>query len=202
MLKGMDNTQTPAQIAWRRIAGYFDHIGPPMRPCEEDIRAMERFVAQATTPAASRHGVKTLLWGVTPEIAAMTWPNGTSLLAVEQSEAMIEGVWPGDIPDYRSVKQGDWLDLPVAAASQDVIIGDGCFTCMEYPDGYRTLAASAHRVLNARGRLIIRFFVRPEEDETPDHVLQEVMAGKIGSFHVMPLNGGSIWPYSRVARLR
>ena len=181
MLKGMDNTQTSAHIVWSRVADTFRHIGPPMRPSEEDIRAMERFVAQ--TPAASRREVKALLWGVTPEITAMTWPDGTSLLAVDQSEVMIEGVWLGDIPNYRRVEQGNWLDLPVEAASQDVILGDGCFSLMGYPDGYQTLAASAHRVLNADGRLIIRFFVRPEEDETPDHVLQEVMAGKIGSFH-------------------
>jgi SAM-dependent methyltransferase len=130
----------------------------------------------------SRNGLRALLCGVTPEIASMAWPNDTELLAIDQSEAMMRLVWPGDIAGWRRVERGDWLRLPQPDEWFDLIVGDGCFSCMDYPDGYRALAASLHRVLKKQGLLLMRFFVRPNEREKPQAVFTDLLANRIGSF--------------------
>lgn len=171
------------QIYWDDVAYHWHHRGSPLRPNKEDIRFMEKAVAKWSTHC-SGHYLKALLFGVTPEIADMTWPAGTHLLAVEQSEEMIRVVWPGDVDGRRRAELGNWLNLPVIDGSYDVVTGDGCFNCMDYPEGYRALAASAHRVLKGQGILIMRFFVQPKESETLQDVFRDLNACRIGNFHV------------------
>jgi SAM-dependent methyltransferase len=159
----------------------FHLIGSPMRPSEDDTKIMEDAVAKWYTED-SRGSLKVLLCGVTPEIACMAWPDGTELLAVDQSKEMIRLVWPGDIAGRRRAERGDWLRLPQANKWFDLVVGDGCFSCMEYTDGYRILAASVQRVLKKQGLFLMRFFVRPEVSETPQDVFRDLLAGRIGSF--------------------
>lgn len=167
---------------WNKVAQQFHQLGSPIRPSHEDIRVMEAAVAnwQARN---SPGGLNALLCEVTPEIADMMWLAGTDLLAVDQSEAMIRLIWPGDIDGWRRAECGDWLSLPQPDDWFDVVVGDGCFSCLAYPDGYRALAASIHRVLQDQGLLIMRFYMRPEADETLEDVFGDLMAGRIGSFH-------------------
>jgi SAM-dependent methyltransferase len=167
---------------WNHLAHQWHLFAPPLRPCTEDVQVMTEAVARWSSNS-SRQGVSALLCGVTPEIANMDWPDATYLLAVEKSEEMISIVWPGHDDQWRRAEIGDWLHLPLPDKALDVIIGDGCFVFMNYPDGYRALAASLHRVLKDDGIIIMRFFVQPEEREEPQHVLEELRAGRIGSFH-------------------
>lgn len=171
-----------ARIYWNEVAEQFRQVGPPLRPCQEDIRLIEAVVA-ARHGRSSCNGLNALLCGVTPEIADMAWPVGTQLLAVDQSEAMVRYFWPGDIDGRRRAEVGNWLALAQPDGWFDVVVGDGYFSCMSYPDGYRALAASIHRVLKDQGTLIVRFFVRPEASETLRDVFNDVTAGRIGSFH-------------------
>lgn len=171
-----------ARIYFNEVARRFRHVGPPLRPCQDDIRLIEAAVAERHGGNSS-DGLRALLCGVTPEIAEMTWPVGTQLLAVDQSEAMVRYIWPGDIDGRRRAEVGNWLALPQPDGWFDVVVGDGYFCCMSYPDGYRALAASIHRVLKDQGTLIIRFFVRPEASDTPQDVFDDLTAGRIGSFH-------------------
>ena len=62
--------------------------------------------------------------GVTPELAAARWPQGSELLAVDASAAMIEQAWrPRD--DMRaSAVLGNWNALPLAEGAADLVIGD------------------------------------------------------------------------------
>jgi SAM-dependent methyltransferase len=170
------------RIFWNERAQQFRQLGPPLRPSGEDIRVMETAVADWYV-RQSHDGLRALLCGVTPEIADMTWPPGTELLAVDQSEAMIRCLWPGDIDAWRQAECGNWLTLPQPEGWFDVVVGDGCFSGMSYPDGYRALAASIHRVLKNQGILIIRFFVRPEVGEPLQDLFSALTAGRIGSFH-------------------
>ena len=128
-------------------------------------------------------GLKVLLLGVTPEIASMSWPAGTQLHAIERSAEMIAVVWPGDIPSRRQAVQGEWLELPFEAHEFDLIIGDGCFISMSYPDGYRSLTASLRRVLKADGLVILRFFAKETPYESAPDVYASLHRGDIGSFH-------------------
>jgi len=66
----------------------------------------------------------------------------------------------------------------------DIILGDGCFNCLDYPLGYRALVASLHRVLSRDGILLMRFFVRPDRSEDVDAIFADLQAARILSFHV------------------
>lgn len=166
---------------WDQIASRFHLIGSPSRPSEADTRIMEEAITKWYA-GDSRGSLKVLLCGVTPEIATMAWPKGVELLAVDQSEEMIRLVWPGDIEGHRKAVRGDWLRLPHADGCFDLVMGDGCFSCVEYREGYRALAASLHRVLRKPGLLVMRLFVQPEKREKPYDVFRDLMAGRIGSF--------------------
>lgn len=169
---------------WDQLAQRFHQIGSPMRPSPADTQIIEEAVAKWYTGDAKGR-LKALLCGVTPEIAGMAWPEGTELLAVDQSEMMVRLVWPGDLAGRRRAECGDWLKLPQVERWFHLVVGDGCFSCMDYPDGYRALAASLHRVLQQQGLLIMRLFVRPEEREQPRAVFEDLLAGRIRSFHTL-----------------
>ncbi|MFC1839980.1 hypothetical protein ACFL1N_10395, partial [Thermodesulfobacteriota bacterium] len=125
------------------------------------------------------------LWGVTPEIAEMAWPDGMELLAVERSEDMIREVWPGDIDGFRRAYCCNWLDaFSVIKNPVSIVIGDGCFNVYSYPDYWRALFVAAYQVLKERGVFIMRFFLRSESRESSGNVFQELMKNRIGNFHV------------------
>ena len=127
--------------------------------------------------------LKVLLLGVTPEIAAMSWPEGTRLLALDKSQAMIDLVWPGDVGGFRKAVLADWFEYRRTDGRHDIVIGDGNFAPLDYPRGYRALAAVAHEALTDAGILLSRFFVRPAQAETPDAVFEDLLANRIKSFH-------------------
>jgi SAM-dependent methyltransferase len=54
------------------------------------------------------------------------------------------------------VIRADWRDLPVADASFDLVVGDGCTCLLPYPDGYRVLVAQVARALEHGGRFVLR----------------------------------------------
>jgi len=140
---------------------------------------------EAVRAHAQAHGgpLKALLWGVTPEIATMSWPLETRLLAIDKSQSMIDLVWPGDVPGFRSAALVDWFDYRSADGGHDVVIGDGNFAPLDYPEGYRALAAAGREALNDTGMLVSRFFVRPGKRETPEAVFADLLANRIRSFH-------------------
>lgn len=165
---------------WRSVAREWSHFGSPLRPCDEDTRYMAQVIVGHF---GDKPDINALLCGVTPEIARMSWPTGTFVTAVERSQEMIREVWPGDLHGTRKVVHGDWLEFETAGHAFDLVIGDGCFISMSYPEGYRALAARIASLLNINGLLIMRFFTQAEEKETPEQVFDQLLKGKIGSFH-------------------
>ena len=125
--------------------------------------------------------LRALLLGVTPEIAALSWPARTTLVAADQSRAMIGGVWPGAALGHAAVC-ARWQALPLADDTQDLVFGDGCFSALTAGD-YEAMMHSVRRVLRPRGLALMRFFLRPDRPEAPASVLAELHAGRIGSFH-------------------
>jgi SAM-dependent methyltransferase len=165
----------------QEVAYHWHELGPPLRPCAADLAFMQSALARW----APRGGpLQAVLCGVTPEIAGMSWPPQTQLLAVDRSPPMIEVVWPGDIPGRRKAVLGNWLErLPIEPHSQDVVIGDGCFLHQAYPAGQDRFAQVIQEVLRADGLLIMRYFVQAVRREDPAEVLAALRAGNIGSFH-------------------
>jgi hypothetical protein len=141
---------------------------------------MEQVVAEE---CKMRQDIRVQLCGVTPEIAAMSWPVNSQLVAIEQSQEMISEIWPGDLVRKRVAIQGDWLS-PVSNRNRyDIVIGDGCFISVDYPAGYNSLAETLSGALKDNGLFIMRFFTQTDEKESSDHVFSELLAGGISSFH-------------------
>lgn len=175
---------SPAAVAsyWQSLASSYPALRWPLRPSGEDICVMQETVA-AWAEQHSQGRFNALLLGVTPEIANMQWPAAASLMAVDGSAAMVSAVWPGDIAGKRRVACGNWLALPLSKSSCGVVIGDGSMNCVLYPEGYRQMAAEAHRVLRHDGLLILRCYIQPAVQERPDDVLTDIFREPIPTFH-------------------
>jgi len=164
------------------MCGAYSALGPPLVPSSADIGSMEGAVAgwAARHPGRRVHG---LLLGVTRRIAQMQWPRGSWLVAADNSLPMVQGVWPGNIPRRRAAVAADWLALPLSDSSCDAVLGDGSFSCVGYPHGFRALAAEARRVLRGDGLLLLRGYVQPSEPERKEEVIEDLFRGAIPSFH-------------------
>lgn len=167
---------------WNRHAQQWQWIGPPLRPAAEDIRLMERAAAQWHA-AHLLPSPQALLLGVTPEIALMNWPPGTRLVAVDHNPAMIREVWPGASRGYTALC-ADWTDTGLAPASQDIVVGDGCFSTLTSRDQYRATVQALRRLVRPHGIVLMRFFIRPDVAEATAAVIADLHAGRMGNFHV------------------
>src|SRR5258708_4148123 len=101
---------------WDLLATQFQHQQSPLRPCDEDIRIIHRIIHDQQHSSIRP---KAFLFGITPEIASMSWPENTFLLAVEKSQAMIDVVWPGNILNQRQAICDNWLDVKIEEHSLD-----------------------------------------------------------------------------------
>ena len=164
---------------WSKVARQWHRVGPPLRPAAEDIQVLEKFVGRAKV----KHP-RVLLLGVTPEITAMNWPDGTRLLAMDRSIDMIEYAWAGSNLREAHVACGDWRNLPLTDHSRDIIVGDGCLAVFDFPKNFNATLECLHRVLRPGGLFSHCFFLRPEQGEQAEQVFDELLAGRIGNFHL------------------
>lgn len=167
---------------WNKLAHDYKYLGSPLCPGEADVRLAEA----ALEKARCLHGegsLRVLLCGVTPELGRMRCPPRTEFLAVEQTQAMIRAVWPGDRAGERWAVQGNWLALPAADHAHHAVLADGCFNTFAFPQGYHAYAAALHRALRRGGLLHTRIFVQPARREEPAEVLEDLRAGNVPSFH-------------------
>lgn len=172
---------TLSEDLWAQQAGQWQRLTSPGRPCAHDLAFNEGVVRDWS---AGRGAPRVLLLGVTPELARMAWPAGTELVAVDCSLPMVRDVWPGFPRPGQGAVCADWLRLPLARASRDLVVGDGPFGMLRYPDGHRQLVASVRGVVTEHGLFLTRVFVRPDVAEDPSAVLHDLTAGRIGNFQV------------------
>lgn len=167
---------------WSQHARQWDLIGAPLRPSAEDIRRLETEIAgwQAHTAVAVP---RALLCGVTPEVARLNWPAGTRLTAIDHSMRMINGVWPaGEVPGHAVC--ADWLAMPLARASQHLLVGDGSHCQMAGRARYAAFNAELRRVAADNALVAMRHFLRPERPEPVDCIVEDLRQKRIGNFHV------------------
>lgn len=169
---------------WNLLAGQFHHQQPPLRPCAEDA-ALFSAIIQDWHHRHSPARTNVLLLGVTPELATLPLPANSPLLALEQSQAMIDVVWPGNIPNQRQAICGNWFDADLKSQSFDVVIGDGFTTGLAYPDHYRKIAMRIADWLQPEGLLIARLFTRPETRDTQERILADLQARRIPRFDIL-----------------
>jgi hypothetical protein len=156
---------------WDAIRYHWDLLGPPLRPPTAAVEAYRRSLEPFDD---------IVLLGVTPELAGI----GRTLRAIDQSQNMIAGIWPGDT-DMRRAIVGDWLDLPMARDSVMAIIGDGCLSALASARERGRLFAEIARVLQPEGRALIRVFASPVKPEDLAAVSTQAMAGVAGTFHAL-----------------
>ena len=121
---------------------------------------------------------RVLLLGVTPELAVL----GRELVAVDNSPAMLEHVWPGDTDSRRAVL-ADWADLPFNDSEFDAVIGDGSLNSA--PEQVEQVLGEAKRVLSTTGRAVFRLFCSPEEPEPLQSIQEDVLGGWTGNVHAL-----------------
>jgi len=124
--------------------------------------------------------------GVTPEIALHPWAPDTHITAIDASEEMIRHVWPGDSPVRRAV-HGNWLQMPFADTSFDLIVNDAGLLLVAGAEKLRAAADELRRVLRPDGRVVLRHFARPASPEPLDALVRAVADGKLRNFHELKL---------------
>lgn len=185
MNTSFDGTDTGAERDgagyWPEIARQWQQVGPPLRPSAQDIG----FCTDAVREWVRHRGApRVLLLGVTPEIYRMPWPEGTDILAVDRSQAMIDAVWPGP---KEAAQYTDWLSLELPDSSRDIVLCDGGLHLLAYPQEQRLLVHILRDVLSDQGLCVLRLFVPPPQRESPDAVLQDLIEGRISNLNVLKL---------------
>lgn len=169
---------------WPEIALQWQQVGTPLRPSAEDIGIYTDVVREWIR---YRGSPRVLLLGVTPEIYHMQWPEGTDILAVDHTQAMIDYVWPGP---RQAALCTDWLSLELPENSRDIVLCDGGMHLLSYPHEQQRLVHILHGVLSDQGLCILRLFVPPSHRESPDTVLQDLVEGRISNLNVLKLRLG------------
>jgi hypothetical protein len=166
---------------WPKIARQWEQVGLPLRPAAEDLA----ICAEAVEEWMRSHGApRVLLLGVTPELYHLPWPEGTDLLAVDRTQAMIDAVWPGP---PATVLCSDWLDLALPEGCRDIVLCDGGLHFAAYPREQRRLVRLLGDMLSDGGLCIFRLFVPPSQRESPDAVLAALLEGQIPSLNALKL---------------
>jgi len=171
------------QELWEKQLKQWKLFGPPLRPVREDLDFLQREITDWISDHKGRPA-RVLVLGVTPEVPALEWPVDSRVYAVDKLANMIKFVWPASQPFAAGAVIANWLQAPFARECVDFIIGDGSFTLVPWPEGYRKVLVSITDTLVPDGVLMIRFFVRPAQAESPDAVFSDLMANRIANFHV------------------
>jgi SAM-dependent methyltransferase len=166
---------------WPQIARQWSQVGPPLRPSARDLV----FCAETIGRWARENGApRALILGVTAEFCRLPWPRGTDLLAVDHTQAMIDYVWPGS---RESALCADWITMPLKASSRDIVLCDGGFHTLPFPQGQRDLIQKLQQVVAPGGLCICRFYMVPERRASVDSVLTDLLAGKIPNLNVLKI---------------
>ena len=165
---------------WNEIARRWSLLGPPLRPSAPDLAGYQRGIREFAVPRAA-------ILGVTPELYGIAWPEGSSVVAIDHNRPMIEAVWPG--PREVAIC-ADWRSLPLKEGSRDLVLCDGGFSMLPYPDAARAAIGCVRRVLGSRGLALFRLYVPAGSRETADDVLDELMNGAIPSLNHLKLKLG------------
>ena len=167
---------------WKGMAQIWPQVGPPLRPTSEDVAIFENSVLRW----AREHekSPRVLMLGVTPELFGLRWPSGTELHAIDGSLSMIETVWPGS---RNSVTLGDWTEMPFETNSFDIVVCDGGFGLLPYPNTQNLLLREVHRVLASDGVFAVRLYTPRGRTGTTEEVFQDLKAGLIASVEDLKL---------------
>ncbi len=159
------------QDHWSKVASRWRHVGPPLKPTDEELGFYKEGIELWRGDAPAR----AVILGVTQELFHLDWPKGTSIRSVDHSIEMIEKVWPGSAEDAICA---DWRDMPLADGSVDVAVSDGGLSMLS-DTGIQSLIRELRRVLSSGAVCVFRAYVPPEVQEEPGDVFQALVEGEI-----------------------
>ena len=133
---------------WSKYPSIKQFLGPPLRPNEEVVEALQR--------RSAGHPGRALLLGVTRSYAECF----TDLHAVDRNAAMIAEHWVGD-SDNRRATLGDWFDIAPADGPYAAVAGDLSLNMCESLERLARLLALTYDVLADGGLFFGRYFERP-----------------------------------------
>jgi SAM-dependent methyltransferase len=167
---------------WQSLMMQWNHLGPPLRPSWEVLQILQQEI-DAWSAANGGGPARALVFGVTPEFPNLRWPGGSRIHAVDKSMQMIRFIWYFTARHAGGAVNAMWEDLPIRRNCIDMILGDGCFTLVPWPHGYRRVLESMHAVLKEGGRVLIRCHTQPENPESPEEVFADLAAGRMPTFN-------------------
>ncbi len=165
---------------WRSIAERWRHIGPPLRPSEQDLFAFQSALRASEVRTA-------LILGVTPELERLNFPSSSTVYALDRTEGMIRAIWPGSL---KRCVHGSWCEMPFAENVFDVIFCDGGFHLVERPLAQRNLVSQLARCLKPDGAFVLRLFSQPSTTETSQEVLEDLRSGRISTMNHLKMRLG------------
>ncbi len=158
---------------WSAIARNWHLIGPPLRPDPQDLQFLSSLIARWPTSKTMR----ALVLGATPEFHSLAWPASSKVLAVDRTQEMLSALWPGES------LCANWLDLPLADASRDLILCDGGLHLMQDQSLQKKFVDSIARVIAPDGLLAVRLFLPSDRYESVEEIFDECRARKIANVH-------------------
>jgi len=167
---------------WAEMARQWRQAGPPLRPSTQDLGFCRYEVREWHRDGGVAPRV--LLFGVTPDIYHLPWPEETDILAVDRSQPMIDIVWPGP---KESVLCTDWLSMALPDNSRDIAFCDGGLHLLSYPQEQQQFVHLLRSLLSDKGLCIFRLFVPPQQKESPDAVLKDLLEGRISNINILKL---------------
>ena len=159
-------------------------VPPPLRPADSDIALYASWVRmRASSLGGQAFNVAVL--GVTRAIAAMPWPVGADILALDWSHTAARKLWPsGSAPRGSNVAIADWRELPLPDGCMDLAIGDTCYSAMSSREDSARLHEEVARVSKPGAWWIQRCFVRPEMPDRVDLLFSELESRRISAFEI------------------
>ncbi|HUL96513.1 MAG TPA: class I SAM-dependent methyltransferase [Usitatibacter sp.] len=152
-------------------------VAAPISPQDGDIRFYE---ARAAGSAQGEQPLRALLLGVTPPVAGMRWPDATRLVVLDWSAGMFRNVFPRwNAPSRCGLVRGDWRQMPLAPASFDFVVGDGCYSTFGDARGPVLLNEEAARVLRPGGEFCLRCHRRPDTPPAIDALFKPLLDGRM-----------------------
>lgn len=168
------------QAHWNGVARRWHLVGPPLRPCREDIALFEK--AASDCQREFDRSLRALILGVTPELVTMKWPHDTQLWGLDASPRMVEALWQG--PAHRALV-GAWSRAPLPDDSLDLMLCDGGLGLQSWPHGQRSLLEEAARLLAPGGLFVVRLFVPGAREDALAAIAADLEAGRIPSLDAL-----------------
>lgn len=175
---------TDATDQWSRAKEFWHRLGPPLRPQNADILAVRDLLNSAPK---RKEPWNILILGVTPEFAHYPWPEGSTIYALDQSQAMIDHVWPGNA---EHAQLGDWCNMPFRNEMFDLLLCDGGLQLLSV-EKRGALKAEIHRVLSDSGIFIVRTFGQQNHTLSLEEVVTGVDTGAITNLNELKVLVGT-----------